>query len=140
MLGAGASVPVHAGKQRSGASRQQPQEQQHRSSVRDAANSARSCVLLKRIPTHQCVCASTQHMPLRLLHKLSARAHAAPRMQVDGTRNKVLLKRFAVTGYPTIYLLRGGSTWVYDGHRSVKEVRPHCRRRACHDKIGRAHV
>lgn len=43
-------------------------------------------------------------------------------VQIDGTKNRVLMKRFAVMGFPSIYLLRGGQTWIYESARSVPEV------------------
>lgn len=42
--------------------------------------------------------------------------------QVDGTQNRVLMKRFAVLGFPSIYLLKDGSTWQYSGMRSTADV------------------
>lgn len=41
---------------------------------------------------------------------------------MDGTRNRVLLMRFAVEGYPSIYLLRDGKTWQYNGARGLQQV------------------
>jgi hypothetical protein len=38
-------------------------------------------------------------------------------------KNRVLMKRFNVLGFPSIYLLKDGSTWQYSGVRSVPEVR-----------------
>jgi hypothetical protein len=48
------------------------------------------------------------------------RAHAP---QVDGTRNRVLLMRFGVEAYPSIFLLREGRTWQYEEGRSAGQVR-----------------
>ena len=33
--------------------------------------------------------------------------------------------RFGVTAFPSIFFLKGGSTWVYEGARNVQEVRGH---------------
>lgn len=44
-------------------------------------------------------------------------------LQIDGMKNRVLMKRFNVLGFPSIYLLKDGSTWQYSGVRSVPEVR-----------------
>lgn len=43
-------------------------------------------------------------------------------VQIDGMKNRVLMKRFAVTGFPSIYLLRGGQTWIYESARSISVV------------------
>lgn len=43
--------------------------------------------------------------------------------KVDGTRNRVLLMRFGVEAYPSIYLLRDGKTWQYDGARSLQKLK-----------------
>ncbi|KAI8474133.1 MAG: thioredoxin-like protein [Monoraphidium minutum] len=43
--------------------------------------------------------------------------------KVDGTKNRVLLMRFAVEAYPTLYLLREGRTYVYDGARSLQSLK-----------------
>jgi hypothetical protein len=37
-------------------------------------------------------------------------------------KNRVLMKRFNVLGFPSIYLLRDGSTWQYTGARTVPDV------------------
>jgi hypothetical protein len=37
-------------------------------------------------------------------------------------KNRVLMKRFNVLGFPSIYLLRDGSTWQYTGSRTVQDV------------------
>jgi hypothetical protein len=49
------------------------------------------------------------------------RGHAPA--QVDGTRNRVLLMRFGVEAYPSIFLLREGKTWQYEEARTVQRVR-----------------
>ncbi|KIZ06106.1 thioredoxin-related transmembrane protein 1 [Monoraphidium neglectum] len=43
--------------------------------------------------------------------------------KVDGTKNKVLLMRFGVEAYPSIYLLREGKSWQYDGARSFQSLK-----------------
>jgi len=44
--------------------------------------------------------------------------------QVDGESNRVLVKRFLVEAYPSIYLVRSGKVYVYeDGPRSEQEAR-----------------
>lgn len=40
--------------------------------------------------------------------------------KVDGTKEKAILNRFKVTGYPSIYLLREGRTYTYSGARNVQ--------------------
>ncbi|KAF8061102.1 coq9 [Scenedesmus sp. PABB004] len=50
-------------------------------------------------------------------------AHGVKVAKVDGMRNRVLMKRFGVTGFPSIYLLRGGQTWQYAGMRSVPDMK-----------------
>jgi hypothetical protein len=37
-------------------------------------------------------------------------------------KNRVLMKRFNVLGFPSIYLLKDGSTWQYNGVRTVADV------------------
>jgi hypothetical protein len=37
-------------------------------------------------------------------------------------KNRVLMKRFGVTGFPSLYLLRNGQTWQYTGMRGVADV------------------
>lgn len=37
-------------------------------------------------------------------------------------KNRVLMKRFNVAGFPSIYLLKDGSTWQYSGVRTVADV------------------
>jgi hypothetical protein len=37
-------------------------------------------------------------------------------------KNRVLMKRFNVAGFPSIYLLKDGSTWQYTGVRTVSDV------------------
>ena len=44
-------------------------------------------------------------------------------LQIDGTKEKALMNRFKVTGYPSIYLLREGRTYTYSGARNVQAVR-----------------
>lgn len=46
--------------------------------------------------------------------------------QVDGTSSKVLMMRFVVTAYPSIFMLREGKTYHYEGHRDVSSVRGQC--------------
>jgi hypothetical protein len=46
--------------------------------------------------------------------------------QADGTRNRVLLMRFGVEAYPSIFLLREGKTWQYEEGRSVQQVGGSC--------------
>jgi hypothetical protein len=44
--------------------------------------------------------------------------------QVDGESNRVLVKRFLVEAYPSIYLVRSGKVYVYeDGPRSEEQAR-----------------
>ncbi len=43
-------------------------------------------------------------------------------IQVDGTASKVLLMRFGVAAYPSIFLLREGKTYNYEGNRDVGSV------------------
>jgi protein-disulfide isomerase-like protein with CxxC motif len=43
-------------------------------------------------------------------------------LQIDGMKNRVLMKRFGVTGFPSLYLLRNGQTWQYTGQRGVADV------------------
>jgi thiol-disulfide isomerase/thioredoxin len=43
--------------------------------------------------------------------------------KIDGTRNRVLLMRFAVEGYPSIFLVRDGQAWQYQGSRTVPALR-----------------
>jgi hypothetical protein len=43
-------------------------------------------------------------------------------LQIDGMKNRVLMKRFNVLGFPSIYLLKDGSTWQYNGVRTVADV------------------
>lgn len=49
-------------------------------------------------------------------------------MQVDGTQEKVLMTRFKVNAFPSIFLLRDGQCWSYSGPRNVDAVSRH----ACH--------
>eukprot|EP00879_Flechtneria_rotunda_P030379 GHRR01033005.1.p1 GENE.GHRR01033005.1~~GHRR01033005.1.p1 ORF type:complete len:133 (+),score=38.08 GHRR01033005.1:408-806(+) len=56
-------------------------------------------------------------------------------LQVDGMQNKVLMKRFGVVGFPSIFLLRDGQTWQYTGMRSVGEVST-CVSLGAHRSIG----
>jgi hypothetical protein len=46
--------------------------------------------------------------------------------QIDGMKNRVLMKRFNVMGFPSIYLLKDGSTWQYTGTRTVADVSGCC--------------
>eukprot|EP00879_Flechtneria_rotunda_P006890 GHRR01007236.1.p1 GENE.GHRR01007236.1~~GHRR01007236.1.p1 ORF type:complete len:224 (+),score=51.45 GHRR01007236.1:135-806(+) len=50
-------------------------------------------------------------------------AHGVNVAKVDGMQNKVLMKRFGVVGFPSIFLLRDGQTWQYTGMRSVGELK-----------------
>lgn len=43
-------------------------------------------------------------------------------LQIDGMKNRVLMKRFNVLGFPSIYLLKDGNTWQYTGMRTVSDV------------------
>jgi protein-disulfide isomerase-like protein with CxxC motif len=43
-------------------------------------------------------------------------------LQIDGMKNRVLMKRFGVTGFPSLYLMRNGQTWQYMGMRGVADV------------------
>jgi len=49
--------------------------------------------------------------------------HAPQTPQVDGTRNRVLLMRFGVEAYPSIFFLQEGKTWQYQDARSAQKVR-----------------
>lgn len=47
--------------------------------------------------------------------------------QVDGESNRVLVKRFLVEAYPSIYLVRAGKVYVYeDDARSEEQVGAAC--------------
>ena len=43
-------------------------------------------------------------------------------LQIDGTTERGLLRRFAVEAYPSIFLVEGGSTRMFTGLRSVDQV------------------
>lgn len=43
-------------------------------------------------------------------------------MQVDGTVEKGLMKRFAVEAYPSIFLVEGSLTRMYTGLRTADQV------------------
>ncbi|MEW5303778.1 MAG: hypothetical protein WDW36_006436 [Sanguina aurantia] len=43
--------------------------------------------------------------------------------KVDGTQEHALLSRFHVKGFPSLFLLRNGSAWAYNGGRSIREFR-----------------
>eukprot|EP00879_Flechtneria_rotunda_P027064 GHRR01028926.1.p1 GENE.GHRR01028926.1~~GHRR01028926.1.p1 ORF type:complete len:186 (+),score=40.10 GHRR01028926.1:135-692(+) len=62
-------------------------------------------------------------------------AHGVNVAKVDGMQNKVLMKRFGVVGFPSIFLLRDGQTWQYTGMRSVGEVST-CVSLGAHRSIG----
>lgn len=42
--------------------------------------------------------------------------------QVDGSANKVLMQRFGAAAFPSIFLLRDGKAWHYEGARDVAAV------------------
>lgn len=42
--------------------------------------------------------------------------------KIDGTREKLLVKRFHVQAFPSIFLLRDGQTWEYKGPRTLKAL------------------
>ncbi|GFH20188.1 thioredoxin domain-containing protein [Haematococcus lacustris] len=42
--------------------------------------------------------------------------------KVDGTQSLVLVSRFRVEGYPSLYLLKGGRAWLYQGPRTLKAL------------------
>lgn len=48
--------------------------------------------------------------------------HGIQVAKTDGMQNRVLMKRFGVLGFPSIFLLRDGATWQYTGMRSVQDV------------------
>lgn len=54
--------------------------------------------------------------------KESARVVCCAVLQVNGMDNRVLMKRFDVKGFPSIYLLRNGQTWQYNGVRGIEDV------------------
>mmetsp|Transcript_14105 Transcript_14105/g.30582 ORF Transcript_14105/g.30582 Transcript_14105/m.30582 type:complete len:222 (+) Transcript_14105:141-806(+) len=43
--------------------------------------------------------------------------------RVDGTKHKVLLSRFGVNAFPSIFLLQHGATWVYSGTRTLASLK-----------------
>lgn len=43
--------------------------------------------------------------------------------KVDGTQSLVLVSRFRVEGYPSLYLLKGGRAWLYQGPRTLKAMK-----------------
>ncbi|WIA43954.1 hypothetical protein OEZ86_010346 [Tetradesmus obliquus] len=51
------------------------------------------------------------------------KAHNVKVAKVDGMKNRVLMKRFGVTGFPSLYLLRNGQTWQYSGMRGVADMK-----------------
>eukprot|EP00882_Tetradesmus_deserticola_P009037 GHRQ01009534.1.p2 GENE.GHRQ01009534.1~~GHRQ01009534.1.p2 ORF type:complete len:141 (+),score=32.90 GHRQ01009534.1:195-617(+) len=50
------------------------------------------------------------------------KAHNVKVAKIDGMKNRVLMKRFGVTGFPSLYLLRNGQTWHYTGMRGIADV------------------
>lgn len=83
--------------------------------------------------TPQCSAAWAPGKPTHPTHALSCGAAAAVDAlpctaggrcaQVDGTKETVLMNRFKVTAFPSIYLLRDGCTYTYNGRRDVPAVR-----------------
>ena len=47
---------------------------------------------------------------------------AAAACQVDGTAEKVLVGRFHVEGFPTIFHIQGAETRQFVGHRTFQKV------------------
>mmetsp|Transcript_34566 Transcript_34566/g.87411 ORF Transcript_34566/g.87411 Transcript_34566/m.87411 type:complete len:250 (-) Transcript_34566:290-1039(-) len=43
--------------------------------------------------------------------------------KIDGTRNRLLMSRFRVEAYPSMFLLRDSRTWSYQGTRSVSAIK-----------------
>jgi hypothetical protein len=72
-------------------------------------------------PRRRCThCQKLEPVWRELARDLRASVNVA---KADGTRNRVLLMRFGVEAYPSIFLLWEGKTWQYDGARSVDKVR-----------------
>eukprot|EP00882_Tetradesmus_deserticola_P007229 GHRQ01007615.1.p1 GENE.GHRQ01007615.1~~GHRQ01007615.1.p1 ORF type:complete len:215 (+),score=61.10 GHRQ01007615.1:195-839(+) len=51
------------------------------------------------------------------------KAHNVKVAKIDGMKNRVLMKRFGVTGFPSLYLLRNGQTWHYTGMRGIADMK-----------------
>ncbi|GAX81712.1 hypothetical protein CEUSTIGMA_g9140.t1 [Chlamydomonas eustigma] len=43
--------------------------------------------------------------------------------KINGPENRVLMSRFGVKGFPSIYYIKGTSTWIFEGSRSVQAMK-----------------
>lgn len=60
--------------------------------------------------------------PQWILLSKELQAEGIQTAKINGPENPILMTRFAVAGFPSIFFLKGGSTWAYQGPRNVQEV------------------
>lgn len=57
-------------------------------------------------------------------HKHNVLSSMLASLQVDGTNERLLMRRLAVDSFPSLFLIDRSSTRKYQGIRAVEQVRP----------------